>query len=206
MTSAEWEWCHCISEQNPADHITRGLEYDTITVNSLWWHGRKELKSGTKIQKVLNVLTYQEQDNTLTKLIELRTSFRKIKRIAAIIFPMKNKKRTKFQDAEELMYARNKMVQLTQQRKNFTSKRFKNFKTIKEEGVIKIATRIGHSYATSETMKPTLLHHEDIICQRIMTDIYQDKLHGGQSHMVYEYWPKYFTPAAKRIVKKIVKE
>jgi hypothetical protein len=59
------------------------------------------------------------------------------------------------------MHTRNKIVQLTQQRTNFTSKHYKNFKTIKEEGLIIIATRIGNSYAVSETIKPIILHHED---------------------------------------------
>jgi Integrase zinc binding domain len=39
-----------------------------------------------------------------------------------------------------------------------------------------------------------------------MTDIHQDTLHGGPSGMVYEYQQKYFTPAAKRIAKKLVSE
>jgi hypothetical protein len=59
-------------------------------------HGPKELKSSTKIQKVLNVLTCQEQHNTFTKLIESRTSFKKIIRIAAIISELKIKRDPRF--------------------------------------------------------------------------------------------------------------
>jgi hypothetical protein len=50
--SADWEWGHCRSNQNPADHITRGLKYDELETNKLWWNGPNDLKSRIKIEKI----------------------------------------------------------------------------------------------------------------------------------------------------------
>jgi Integrase zinc binding domain len=134
------------------------------------------------------------------------SSFAKVVRIAAIIFWLHNKKQEKYLSAEEIEYAGNRLLLLAQQQASFTNKRYKNFKTIMENGLIKIATRIGNSCAVPETIKPILLHHEDIICQRILTDIHKKKLHGGPSRMVYEYRQDFFTPAVKKLAKKIVSE
>jgi hypothetical protein len=73
-------------------------------------------------------------------------------------------------------------------------------------GQLKMAARIGNSCAAPETIKPILLLHEDIICQRILTDIHKKTLHGGPSRMVYKYRPESFSPAIKKLAKKIVSE
>jgi hypothetical protein len=176
-------------------HITRGLKYNELETNKLWWNGPNDLKSGIKIENILNTVISENNNDPYSTLLASRSSFAKVVRIAAIIFRLRNKKPEKYLSAEEIEYARNRQLLLAQQGASFTKKRYKNFNTIIENGLIKIATRIENSCAPTETIKPILLHHKDIICQRILTDIHKKTLHGGPSRLVYEYCQEFFTPA-----------
>ncbi|GBO34381.1 hypothetical protein AVEN_174602-1 [Araneus ventricosus] len=104
--SKDFHWRHVLSEENPADFISRGVTPDSLQFKNLWWNGPSFLRNGIEIQELsesdpitdndficelkqsekCSLLTNSECDSVFSQLISISNNYMKLINILSYVF------------------------------------------------------------------------------------------------------------------------
>ncbi|XP_059049504.1 uncharacterized protein LOC131844595 [Achroia grisella] len=223
------DWKHLPGMYNPADLPSRGCDSKTL-MESRWWIGPKWLyleqsnwpKSIINYTKTEEEIISSEQNTKVAVNVEVTTEifsdrllyfnqYHKIVRLVAKLLRLHPRIRktynvnSKYISYEEYLHAERILIKMIQ-KENYSEKCNieKKLSTIKEEGIVKVKTRLDYSGEDKDFIHPILLPRNNIIIQRMVEERHRKLNHAGTQTLLTDIRNSYWITGVRRLVKNVV--
>ncbi|XP_043480299.1 uncharacterized protein LOC122509997 [Leptopilina heterotoma] len=227
-------WKHVISQDNPADFVSRGQMPAEFISNKLWKNGPLWLESseetwpgGQFIQTELperkkNVVLTIKSAKTLMDLWSQYSSLRKLIHVVAYCLRIAERARGKLKFSEiltpaEIQSAFNRIISLVQMeefnseinqlsRNECLSSRSKilRLNPVMHEGILRVGGRIKRAELSYDQRHPMLLPKNDPLTESIIRDTHEQNMHAGNNATLYAVRMRFWPIDGRLAVRKII--
>ena len=222
-------WNYCKSSENPADILSRGSDYITLSSNDLWWHGPRWLRDG-KWPSVVSPLPIPSSDIAVMRVnvesmsyvhdmidVDRFSSLPDLLRITATIrrcadIWLKRKRRTQL---TYMRWATREWIKSCQFRaysdelnrlhnKLPGNSRMKHLSMFLDNGIIKSSGRIHNSNLEDYTKFPPVLPPGYTFTELIVMDAHISVHHEGLPVTMTKVRQSYWVPRLRQFAKNIL--
>lgn len=229
------KWLYVPTAQNPADIASRGVFPNEVKSLSLWWQGPTFIHDGeeywpsqgnnvtTTLPEVRANTTSVTKTQSSNFVININnySSFSKLRRIVAYIFRFynnlknPNNQNKQMLTVEELAYAENKLVYISQQES------FPNFEKqckvapllslspfIDDDGLMKVGGRLQNSEFEYDKKHPAIIDSNHHLAKLLFNYYHTVHMHAGPQLLLSlireKYWPIRGRALARKVFRKCI--
>ncbi|XP_011705642.1 PREDICTED: uncharacterized protein LOC105460851 [Wasmannia auropunctata] len=225
-------WQHVISEENPADLLSRGMTVEELKICNLWWNGPSWLKNHKSqpalIAKPESHLPELKSTVVLlathdSELLQKYSSFSKLCRIIAycqrFLINSRGKKRigplevAEIQQAEETVIRWLQAECFAQERRCLKTKqdlpRKSPIKSLRpfldEKGLIRVGGRLRYAELTGDQKHPLILPAKHYLTHLIMREEHYHMRHCPPEQLLHIIRQRFWPVSGRREAQKVVK-
>lgn len=225
------QWWHVVSQDNPADCASRGVQPSALSENDLWLNGPQFLRDqiiNYSRPKNINVQLEENVKAHVTTVPEnaMFQRFSSLPRLLRVIaycrrFLRSNKVKTQYIQKKEIEEALECCIRQTQEEefleekrqlqaneclKSKTSKLKSLSPYLDDKGIMRVSGRIQNSQLSEQTKHPIILPHGSHLSKLIVNDAHQNTLHGGSQLMENYLRTGYWIIGVKSLVKQHIRK